>query len=89
MAELEFKAQQAELERQHDMKMKEYDIQMKMMEYAEKHKIEIDKLKAQLALGSAGMNLQKELSDKKAVAEVATPPTEPAGKARTGESYQA
>ena len=88
MAELKFKAEQAELERQHDRTMKEMDLQQKMMEYAEKRNIEIDKLKAQLALGSAGMNLQKELSDKKAVAEVSTPPTEPVGKAPVGESYQ-
>jgi len=95
MEELKFKSEQAEQERQHERAMKEMDLNLKMMEYAEKHKIEIDKLKAQLALGSAGMNLQRELSDKRStVTEVATPqvaipPTEPVGRAKNGNAYQA
>lgn len=89
MAELQFKAQQADLDRQHEAKMKEMDLQIKMMEYAEKRQIELDKLKTQLALGSAGMNLQEKLSDKRMVTpQVSTPPTEPPQRAPVGEAYQ-
>lgn len=89
MAELEFKAQQADLERQHDRAMKEMELQAKMMEFAEKRNMNIEELKVQLALGSAGMNLQRELTDKKAaVPQVVKPPTEPAGKAPAGQAYQ-
>jgi hypothetical protein len=89
MAELQFKAKEAELERQHQARMKEMDLQQKMMEFAEKRNLKIDELKTQLALGSAGMNLQRELSDKKMTTpEVATPPTEPSGRAPQGQGYQ-
>ena len=128
MEELKFKAQQAELERAHDLKMKEYDLQIKMMEYSEKSKIELSKLKVQLAISAEGMNLQQNLSEKSAAQadeldardkvhsdiqgdkqaanedrkmdkqaeqqerqfvakQVATPPTEPAGRAPAGQAY--
>jgi hypothetical protein len=90
MAELKFKAEQADLDRQHQARMKQMDLEIKMMEYSEKRNIKLDELKTQLALGAQGMNLQRELSDKKAaVPEVSTPPTEPIGKAPVGQSYAA
>lgn len=79
MAELEFKAKQAELDRQHALQIKQMDFQMKQMEYAEKKGINLDQLKVQLAL-SAGS---------KQSPQVAIPPTEPAGRAPNGEAYQA
>jgi len=91
MTELEYKAAEAQREREHDKTMKQMDLEIKMMEYSEKRGIELDKLKVQLSLGSAGMNLQKELSTDKApksVPEVSTPPTEPAGRAPVGQAYQ-
>jgi hypothetical protein len=94
MQELQFKAQQAQLDREHALKMQQITLQMKMMEFSEKNKIEIGKLKAQLALGSAGMNLQRELTEKNhahenaKVPQVLTPPTEPPQRAPAGEAYQ-
>ncbi len=89
MAELQFKAEQAALDRDHQKAIKKMELDIKLMEFSEKRNIEISKLKAQLALGSAGMNLQKDLADEKSsVPEVATPPTEPAGRAPVGQAYQ-
>jgi len=128
MDELKFKADQAEKERGHDIKMKEMDLQIRMMEYSEKYKIELSKLKVQLAISAEGMNLQQNLSEKSArqtdeldardkahsdiqgekqserderkmdkqgeqqerqivAKQVATPPTEPAGRAPAGQAY--
>lgn len=49
MSELQFKSQEAERERQHDMQMKQFDYQMKMMEFAEKRNISLEQLKGDLA----------------------------------------
>jgi hypothetical protein len=78
MRELEFKAQQAELDRAHENEMKAIDFQMKQMEYAEKSGMSLDKLKVQLALSAQGGKAP----------QVATPIVEPSGKAPTGEAYQ-
>jgi hypothetical protein len=90
MAELQFKAEQAELERQHDKTLKEMDLQMKMMEYDEKRNMGLDKLKVQLALGSEGLNLQREQGGKPSpsVPEVTEPPIEPPQQAPDGQSFQ-
>jgi hypothetical protein len=78
MAELKFKAEQAALDRAHDAEMKAIDFQMKQMEYAEKAGMSLDKLKVQLALSAQGGNAP----------QVATPPTEPSGRAQNGRAYQ-
>jgi hypothetical protein len=78
MAELKFKAEQAALDRAHDAEMKAIDFQMKSMEYAEKAGMSLDKLKVQLALSAQGGKAP----------QVATPPTEPSGRAQTGRAYQ-
>ena len=90
MTELQFKAAQAVLDRDHDKAMKMIDRDIKMMEYAKDTNISLDKLKVQLSLGSAGMNMQRELSDKKigSVPEVTTPPVEPPQRAPDGQSFQ-
>ena len=95
MAELQFKAQQSELDRQHQMQLKEMDLKLKMMEYSERRNIALDQLKAQLAISSQGMNLQRELSDKPSdsnvsvkIPQVSSPPTEPYGRAPNGQAYE-
>lgn len=93
MLELQHQSTEAEKDRAHKERMKEMDYNMRMMEYAEKRNIELDKLKVQLSMGSAGMNLQRELSTEgetkaKSVPEVTPPPTEPAQKAPVGQSFQ-
>ena len=66
MKELEFKAAEAAKDRQHDQAMKQMDLQIRMMEYSEKYKIELSKLKVQLAISAEGMNLQQNLTEKNA-----------------------
>jgi hypothetical protein len=92
MAELEWKGQQADMERQHQVSMKDKDLQIQMMIYAEKRNISLDSLKVQLALHAASTQTQKELAQKEQkqvapVAEVSKPLVEPEGKAPTGYSY--
>lgn len=96
IAELQFKSQESEKQRQHEARMEELRLKTKMMEFSMQTNIALDKLKAQLAISGEGMNLQRELSGqrnqgyrgkRKAVPEVVTPPVEPAGKAPVGESF--
>lgn len=89
MAELEFKAQEAERQRQHEKEMKDADLQMARMEYEAKGSLELDKIKADLSKEASKQNLQRELSGSKTTGpQVATPPTEPAGRAGPGQAYQ-
>jgi hypothetical protein len=95
MAELQAKAEEAERQRQHNRAMKEMELNMAMMQFSESNQISLEKLKAQLAISAAGMNLQKELASKKDAAtqtdktpQVAKPPTEPPGRAPNGQAYQ-
>lgn len=84
MAELQFKAEQAEKDRQHEEKMERLRIQGKILEYAERNKMDIAKVRAQLAISAAGMKNREAVK----APQVATPPTEPAGRAPAGEAYQ-
>lgn len=92
--EYAFDSEQANLNRQHELQIKQMEYNMKLMEYAEKRGMKIEELKVQLALGGAGMNLQRELAEGKdkptapKVPQVVTPPTEPPGQAPDGEAYQ-
>jgi len=121
-AEMAFKSTEADKERQHEAAMKQADLQIKMMEYAEKRNINLDNLRVQLALGGEGMNMQwklanqgrqdsiqerqegrqdskeeraEEMNERRversenrvATPQVATPPTEPPGRAPVGEAY--
>lgn len=91
MRELEFKAQEAEKDRQHEMVIKELDYKISMMEYAQKSGINLDKIKADLAKEASKQDLMRELADKKEnkTPEITKPPIEPPGKAPEGEAYQA
>ena len=84
MAELEFKAEQADLERQHKKEMKQLDLQIKMMEFAEKRNLKLDELKTQLAISGASMKNKGAVK----APQVTEPPTEPAGRAPEGEAFQ-
>jgi hypothetical protein len=86
MAELQFKAEQAELERQHDREMKAMDYQIKMMEYAQQSGQKLDEIKADLAKEASKQNLMRELANKK-TAQLTQPPIEPPQKAAAGEAY--
>jgi len=72
---------------------KREELQMKLelarLEYAEKHNISLEELKTELATTAMKLRTQKELSRLKMPGKQATsPPTEPAGKAPIGESFQ-
>jgi len=88
MAELEFKAQEAEKQRQHEAMMKELDAKIKMMEFSQQSGLSLQQIKADLSKEASRQNLQRELSDKDRAAQVATPPTEPAGRAAPGRAYE-
>lgn len=85
---LRFKAEQAQLDREYRIEMKKMEHEIAMMRLSQEAGIELDKIKVQLALSGAGMNLQEKLADKKATPEVVKPPTEPAGKAPVGQSFE-
>ncbi|MFH1738880.1 MAG: hypothetical protein ABIH23_07710, partial [bacterium] len=91
MAELEFKAQQAELDRQHQAQMKLMERDMKMMELSQASGMALDKIKAELTVVSQKLRTQVALATAKNVQpaeQVATPIAEPAGRAREGRAYQ-
>ena len=89
MAELQLKQQMAEAERAHEKEMKQADLQIQMLKMANDRNISLESIKAALASDTMKLKTQKELSSLNRVAkQVATPPTEPVGKAPTGESYQ-
>lgn len=89
IAELQEKAKLAEADRQHESQMKAIDYQIKQMEYAEKSGISLEKIKSELAMGAAKINLQRELSTEKGKAEqIVTPVSEPPQKAAPGRAFQ-
>jgi hypothetical protein len=77
--------------------MKQADLQMKTMEFAEKRNLKLEDVKAQLARTTMELSTQKELSAAALAAgkakqpnpspQVATPPMEPAGRAENGQAY--
>jgi hypothetical protein len=73
---------------------KERELEMKyalaQLEYANKHQITLDQVKAKLSTESAKINLQRELAHLDShTKQVLKPPVEPAGRAKPGEAYQA
>lgn len=87
MAEMEFKAAEAEKQRQHDMEIQRLEHQMRLMEFAQQQNLRLSDVKADLAKEASKQNLMRELADKK-TAQVTSPPVEPPQKAPPGEAYQ-
>lgn len=83
MQELKFKAQQSEIDRQHEIEMKQMERDMKIMELSQASQISVATIKAQLAQTAQKLNVQTQLSK-----QVLTPPTEPLGRAPNGQAYQ-
>jgi hypothetical protein len=80
--------------RMEELKMK---LQLAQLEYANKHQISIEQVKAQLAETTMKLSVQRELSAKAdavdlhkhySTPQVENPPTEPAGRAPTGRSFE-
>lgn len=97
MAELQFKAQEAERQRQHEMQMQDREFQMRLMEFAKEEGMQLEDVKARLTKTALELSTQKELSSAALAAgkakepnpspQVATPPIEPAGRAQDGQAY--
>lgn len=91
-AKLQAQAAENEKQRQHDIAMKRMDYEMKLMEYSQQSGLNLEDAKVRLAETSMKLATQKELSDKdrqsRSVTEVSAPPTEPAGRADVGQSYE-
>jgi len=90
MKELEFKEQQARADREFKMQMKEFDVKIRMMEFAQERGLKLEEVKAEFAKEASKQNLMRELTDKKAkTAQLTTPAIEPPGRAKEGEAFQA
>lgn len=97
MAELQFKAAEAEKQRIHESNMRQMDLQIKMIEFAERRNMNLDNVKRSLAETTMKLNTQKELSAEaieagrakipSASPQVSTPPNEPVGRAEDGQAY--
>lgn len=81
---LKLKMQQAEHE--HQEKIENMKLQVKMMELSQAQNISLEEIKAQLAGTTLKLQVQKELSAMDR--EVITPPTEPEGRAQNGRSFE-
>jgi hypothetical protein len=100
MSELNFKAelsrnefalkiQMQESEQEHQERMKRMELEIKMIELSQAQQISLDSIKASLASDTLKLQTQKELSMMRDGArQVATPPTEPAGRAENGRAYE-
>jgi len=87
MQELKFKADEAEKQRQHESAMKEQEFQIRLIEFANARGIGLDKAKTQLTDTALKLRTQAALAKQKGP-QVATPATEPAGRAPNGEAFQ-
>jgi len=97
MEELRFKAEEAERQRAFEREMKQADLQMKLMEFAENRNLQLEDVKAQLTKTTMELSTQKELSSAALAAgqakrpnpspQIATPPIEPAGRAEDGQAF--
>lgn len=89
MAELKFKAQEADKQRVHEKEMANLEYQMKLMEFAQGQRMSLDQAKVKLTDTALKLKTQKELSrEGRAAKQVATPAVEPAGRAPNGMGFQ-
>ena len=88
MQELQLKQAMADADRAHEREMKQMDLQIQMMKLANDRDISLDSIKAMLASESMKLKTQKELAAGKSAPQIATPPTEPPGRAPEGQAYQ-
>lgn len=83
-AELEYKRDKDERDREVLMIVKDAESQLKEMQGQDKKEIDFSKIKAQLAEVASKLRVQKELSGTQAI----TPPVEPKGRAPDGQSFE-
>lgn len=90
-AKIQFDQVNQEADRQHRLKLAEMQREIKIMELSEKSNISINQIKAQLAQTAQKLNVQTALSKEQQRQKnkiAITPPTEPAGKAQPGRSFE-
>lgn len=98
MAELKAKAEEAERQRQHEQEIEMLKYNVEIMKLAQIGKQSIEEIKAALAKESMKLGVQRELTamslgtdlekHRTPSPKAATPPTEPAGQAPAGQSFQ-
>jgi hypothetical protein len=91
MAELQFKAEQADLDRQQEMQLKLMDRDIKAMELSQASGVALDKIKSELTMTAQKLNTQVALSkvqSAKSAPQIQEPPSEPAQHAPNGRAYQ-
>ena len=91
MAELQFKAEQARLEHEHEIQLKLMDRDIKAMELSATSGIALDKIKAELAVVSQKLRTQVSLATAKNIQpaeSVAEPLSEPPQRAKPGHAFQ-
>lgn len=89
MAEINAKIADAQADRQHEMTLKQIDLQIKQMEFSQQTGLSLQQIKADLAKEASKQNLMRELTDKKMrTPQFTNPPIEPAGRAAPGKAYQ-
>lgn len=87
-----FSMEQAKAETNHEATMRELQMrwQLAQLDYANKHSMQLEDVKKQLAIESSKINLQRELAQIDSTSkQVATPPVEPPGRAPDGKAFQA
>lgn len=93
----------AEMEMEHAKEMKQMELNLEMMKLSQAQNLSLDTIKSQLAQTTMKLKTQKELSQQADLTDahrqgrehahelnkqVLTPPTEPAGRAESGHSYE-
>jgi hypothetical protein len=87
--EFAFKAAEAQKDREHEMKIAQLNWQSQAMALSAKSGMNLDQIKAKLADTTMKLATQTKLAARsKPAPQVATPPTEPAGRAPDGQSFQ-
>jgi hypothetical protein len=90
MAELQFKAEQANLDRQHETQLKLMERDIEAMRLSAASGMSLDKIKAELTMTAQKLNTQVSLShmEKAKAPQISEPPSEPAQHAPNGRAYQ-
>lgn len=88
-------AQRAQVDYEYKQSLLQLEVQkmqlqkeLAMMDYASKHQISLDAIKGKLAGDAMKLKTQRDLAEMEAPGQVITPPTEPAGRAPNGQSFQ-
>ncbi len=84
------KARENQLDRDHALQLAAIQRDIKMMDFASRENISLDRVKTELSKTTMGLKTQIALSKDKTnpAPQVVTPPTEPPGRAADGRAYQ-